>query len=455
MFVGRKEELEFLNEKYNNHKAQMIVLYGRRRIGKTELIKKLISERSGIYYLAEQLPEQLQLKKFSEKVIDFFDEEVITTFDDWEMLFRYLSHKKERFILAIDEFPYLIEKNSGLLSAFQKGWDEYLINSGVFLIISGSSMSVMENSVLGYKSPLYGRRTGQLLLKPFSIQEIDEFFHRRLSFEDLLRIWGTLDGVPFYLHQFDDSKGYYDNVREKVLNPGEVLFSEAEFLLNEELREPRNYFAILRAISLGKRKLGEIINDTGIGKSSIIKYMGVMDMLHLVEREVPVGEDPNKSKKGLYRISDNYFRFFFRYVFYYKDLILMDQQERIIETLKDTESQFFSLTYEDLAKNLLNRISGDFYPEYERWWDRNSEIDLIGINREEKRAIFGEVKWTNKPAGVDVLNSLVTKTRTESWKEFEYHSYIIFSKAGFTSELLRISKDSPEILLVKGIERIC
>jgi len=240
-----------------------------------------------------------------------------------------------------------------------------------------------------------------------------------------------------------------------VLNPGEVLFSEAEFLLNEELREPRNYFAILRAISLGKRKLGEIINDTGIDKSSIIKYMGVMDMLHLVEREVPVGEDPNKSKKGLYRISDNYFRFFFRYVFYYKDLILMDQQERIIETLKNTESQFFSLTYEDLAKNLLNRISGDFYPEYGRWWDRNSEIDLIGINREEKRAIFGEVKWTNKPAGVDVLNSLVAKTKTGKWKEFKYHSCIIFSKAGFTSELLRISKDSPEILLVKGIERIC
>jgi len=136
VFVGRKEELEFLNEKYDNHKAQMIVLYGRRRIGKTELIKKLISERSGIYYLAEQLPEQLQLKKFSEKVIDFFDEEVITTFDDWEMLFRYLSHKKERFILAIDEFPYLIEKNPGLLSAFQKGWDEYLINSGRFLMIT-------------------------------------------------------------------------------------------------------------------------------------------------------------------------------------------------------------------------------------------------------------------------------------------------------------------------------
>ncbi|RLL90776.1 ATPase AAA, partial [Mesotoga sp. HF07.pep.5.2.highcov] len=259
MFVGRKRELAYLEERFERGKPELLILYGRRRVGKTELTKEFLRKKRGIYYLAEKLPENLQLKKLSEKVIEFFHEDIITKFSNWEMLFKYLASKHDRYILVIDEFPYLIEREPYIISAFQKGWDEYLSNSNVFLVLTGSSVSLMENSVLSYKSPLYGRRTGQLLLNQFPFNEIGAFFEKKYEFDDLLKIWGTLGGVPFYLEQFDSDLDYYGNVMEKIYNQNEVLFAEAEFLLNEELREPRNYFAILRAISLGKRKLGEII----------------------------------------------------------------------------------------------------------------------------------------------------------------------------------------------------
>lgn len=454
MFVGRKRELAFLEERLVKGRPELIILYGRRRVGKTELTKEFLRRKRGIYYLGEKLPEQLQLKKLSEKVVEFFNEDIITEFSDWEMLFKYLAARHERYVLVIDEFPYLIEREPGIITAFQKGWDEYLSKSNVFLILTGSSVSVMENSVLSYKSPLYGRRTGQLLLNQFTLSEIGDFFGKKYEFDDLLKIWGTLGGVPFYLEQFDSSLDYYGNVEEKILNQGEVLFAEAEFLLNEDLREPRNYFAILRAISLGKRKLGEIINETGIDKSSIMKYISVLNLLGIVEKEVPVGEDPLKSKKGLYRIADNFFRFYFRYVFYYKDLVLTDQKERLLSILKDTENQFFSLIYEDFAHSAIREITGSSYIEIGRWWDRNSEIDLVGMDREEKRILFGEVKWSGNPVGTDVLATLREKANLPQWDNFKKKEYAIFSRSGFTKAVIDEAKSDRSLILVSGNKRV-
>lgn len=454
MFVGRKRELAFLEERFVKGRPELIILYGRRRVGKTELTKEFLRRKRGIYYLGEKLPERLQLKKLSEKVVEFFNEDIITEFSDWEMLFKYLAARHERYVLVIDEFPYLIEREPGIIAAFQKGWDEYLSKSNVFLILTGSSVSVMENSVLSYKSPLYGRRTGQLLLNQFTLSEIGDFFWKKYEFDDLLKIWGTLGGVPFYLEQFDSSLDYYGNVAERILNQGEVLFAEAEFLLNEELREPRNYFAILRAISLGKRKLGEIINETGIDKSSIMKYISVLNLLGIVEKEVPVGEDPLKSKKGLYRIADNFFRFYFRYVFYYKDLVLTDQKERLLSILKNTENQFFSLTYEDFARSAIREITGSNYIEIGRWWDRNSEIDLVGMDREERRILFGEVRWSGNPVGTDIFATLREKANLPQWDNFKKKEYAIFSRSGFTKAVIEEAKSDRSLILVSGDKRI-
>jgi hypothetical protein len=454
MFVGRKRELAYLEERFNRERPELLILYGRRRIGKTELTKEFLREKRGIYYLAEKLPERLQLKKLSEKVIDFFREEIISEFTDWEMLFKYLASKRDRYVLVIDEFPYIIEREPELITVFQKGWDEYLSKSRVLLILTGSSISIMENSFLNYKSPLYGRRTGQVFLNQFSFSEINDFFEKKLEFDDLLKIWGTLGGVPFYLEQFDDNLDYYGNVKEKIFDQGEILFAEAEFILNEELREPRNYFAILRAISLGKRKLGEILNETGIDKSSIMKYISVLNLLGIVEKEVPAGEDAMKSKKGLYRIADNFFRFYFRYVFYYKDLILTDQKEMALKILRDTESQFFALTYEDLARSMANYFSQSRYFEIGRWWDRKTEIDLVGIDKEEKRILFGEVKWSGKAVGTDILRNLREKGNLSQWSNFEKIQYVIFSRSGFTEALMNEAKSDRSIILVHGTKRV-
>ncbi|MBI5185179.1 MAG: ATP-binding protein [Nitrospinae bacterium] len=291
--------------------AQFIVLWGKRRIGKTEIVKRFVKGKLHLYFLAESTNEKEQLRRFSILVGEFFREPLLLTrgFDAWEEAFRYLRDKNERLILAVDEFPYLIQSNPGIPSLFQKGWDEYLSGSKVFLILLGSSVGMMETEVLGHKSPLYGRRTGQWKIQPMPFSAVRQF-RKGKSFEDGVMHYSVAGGVPAYWLQFPEKKDFRQNLTDHVLRKGETLYDEVEFLLREEFREPRHYFSLLQAVSHGKRKLSEIVNATGIPQPMANKYLGILSDLDIVEREVPVTEEkPLKSKKGLYRIKDRFFLF--------------------------------------------------------------------------------------------------------------------------------------------------
>src|SRR3989339_534396 len=280
-FVDRENELSYLRSAYQEEKSQLVVIYGKRRVGKTALVKEFSKDLPHVYFLADKAPDRDQLSQLSEKVGLHFQDDFLLSrgFGSWYDFFKYIKTKGNlartqgiappapaipsppsppgKFIMIFDEFPYLIESNPAIPSLFQKGWDEDLSRSGVFLILLGSSMGMMETEVLGHKSPLFGRRTGQILVEPLSFSDAKPFFPA-LSDDDFMRFYAILGGTPAYLLQFDPSADFWENIRRRILAPEAYLYREPDFILREELREPRNYFSILRAISMGKTRPAEI-----------------------------------------------------------------------------------------------------------------------------------------------------------------------------------------------------
>jgi hypothetical protein len=441
-FIDRDAELAFLEGKWRERNAQLIVLWGKRRVGKTELVKQFVQEKPHVYFLSESTSGLEQLKRFSQALGGFFREPLLETrgFGDWEESFAFVRAKAKRLVLVVDEFPYLIASNPGVLTLFQKAWDEYWSKSNVFLILLGSSITMMENEVLGYRSPLYGRRTGQWRVDPMDFDAVGAFRKKR-PFADRLSHFAVAGGIPAYWLAFDPKKNFSNNLENRVLKKGEPLYDEVEFILREELREPRIYFALLQAVSQGKRKLSEIVNATGIPQSAANKYLRVLADLHVVEREVPITEEkPLKSKKGLYSIADDFFRFWFRFVFPKRAELEMGRISEVRKQIMEGLANYLGSVYEKAARQQLRRhMSGRFpFSAIGRWWDRNAEIDLVALNPEQNTILFGEVKWSRKAVGTDILEGLKRKAGGVKWgKEGRKELFCLFSSSGYTDSLLK------------------
>ena len=442
MFVNREQELAALQGAYAGNSSQFFVIYGKRRVGKTELVKQFFRELPHIYYLSDKASEKDQLRMLSEKVGLFYQDEFLLSrgFGAWYDCFKYLKNKG-RLVLVIDEFPYLIEANRAIPSIFQKGWDEDLKDSGIFLILLGSSIGMMETEVLGYKSPLFGRRTGQLQVEPLSFDAARKFFPE-VSLPDFLPIYAVLGGTPAYLRQFDPRADFLDNVRTKILAPDAYLYREPDFILWAELREPRNYFAILRAISLGKSKAGEIINETGLEKNVLGKYLSVLGELKYIRRVVPVTETlPEKSKKGLYQMADPFFRFWFHFVYPNRSFIEEGQFDFVMERkIKPAFDQFMALAFEDVCRDLVrNNVWRDCrFERVGRWWSKEGEIDIVATSETENTLLCGEAKWSIRPVGTDILDDLKRKAALVPWgKPGRKEIIVLFSRSGYTEELKR------------------
>ena len=274
-FVNRQKELKWFEKNYQKKEDSFLILYGRRRVGKTELIKQFLKDKPHIYFLAGTKTEKENISELQIMMADFLKDDIFKKiqFTGWEELFKEFVKKiKKQTVISIDEFPYLIEGNKAIPSIFQKIWDEILKDKKIMLILCGSSIGMMETHVLGYKSPLYGRRTGQWKLEPFKYKDLKLVF-KDSSFEDRLKYFSLLDGIPQYLNKMDFEESLTSNLKNKIFQKGEYLYEETENLLRQEFREPRNYFSILQAISEGCSKYGEICNRTGLSKSLASNYL--------------------------------------------------------------------------------------------------------------------------------------------------------------------------------------
>lgn len=441
--IDRERELRFLVEKFHEESPQFIILWGRRRVGKTYLLKEFCTRYPAIYFLATKGSKKDQLVYLSEAIAEFFDDSLlmIRPFSEWQEVFIYLEGKRsKRFALIIDEFPYMINTDPAIPSVFQKGWDEHLVhNDRLVLILNGSSISMMEREVLGVSSPLYGRRTGQWKLEPFNLMETAGFFPKT-NLVRLIEIYSVIGGIPYYEQFFDPGLDIEENVKRKILKKGEVLYEEVDFLLREEFKAPRSYFPILSAIAEGSHKFGEIAGKTGMDKSNLTKYLAILDQLHITYREVPVTEKlPHKSKKGLYFIRDPFINFWFRFVrrnLRYLEMEKIDFVWR--EKIAPEFDYYVSRHCEKIIMDVLETLPGALPFGYERlgrYWDKNIEIDIMAIDGEEKNVLLGEIKWQKRPVGIKTLEELREKAKRLSILPDSRNYLLLISKSGFTRSL--------------------
>ncbi len=465
MFINREQELNNLEHRYRAEGAEFFVLYGRRRIGKTELLKQFCKDKRSIYFLASQLKERDHLNQILEVALHVIEDPSLQnmTFNNWESVLVYFAQKAEEepLVVVLDEFQYLCEDNSALPSLVQRFWDLHGKDSNLFLILCGSHVSFMEREVLAERSPLYGRRTGQLKLQPLSYRESGRFYPEFSSREKAL-IFGMLGGVPSYLNRFtlensehlreEYNQSIEQNMINELLTPQGYLFDEVNFLLRTELREPRTYASILQAIAGGMTRLNEISQRVGLNTTSANKYVSVLRELGLVKRVVPLTERaPDRSKKGLYKIADNYVKFWHRFVLPFRSLIESGNSDLVYNRMiAPNLSQYMGEIFEDVCRQYVElhwkEKIGIAPTRVGAYWGSNLEIDLMTENLDNSNW-FGECKWWKSPVGENALNKLIEKVDLLPEHFKERPKYILFSASGFTDSLKQRASDNGVILI--------
>lgn len=385
------------------------------------------------------------------------------SFSDWVDFFKLVADYKpdEKKVLVIDEFPYLVKTNPAFPSIIQNVWDEFLKESNVMLILCGSLLGMMKKHTLDYDSPLYGRRTAQIRLMPLSFTVV--YAQQNLSFENAVMQYSVTGGVPKYMEFFDENTDFINQIKSNVLSKNGFLYEEPNFLLDEEVQVPTNYFSIIKAIADGNHKLGNISSILGLDNSTLTPYITTLIELGFIEKQVPITEkNPEKSRKGLYFIADNFIRFWFRYVYPYKGELELDNQQIVLDEMKkDFIKKFVAFSYEDICKNIFAQLckSGNlaFVPsKIGSYWlndfEGDTQIDVMAVDNKNKVVFCGECKYHVQPVDADVYFDLRKKVENSSelQKAFDGYSFIygVFSKSGFTDRLLDLNASNDELVLI-------
>lgn len=459
--IGRQAELNQLERLYSSPKFEFLTIYGRRRIGKTTILKEFAKRHRSLFFSAQEKNDPLNLTSFSKTVQTFFDGDFISAFPDWKAAFDYITRKAtdEKLVLIIDEFPFLAEPNPSIKSILQHTIDHVWKDKNIFLILCGSSVNFMLNDVMGYKSPLYGRITGNMEVKPFDYLESAEFFPSYSKTEKAI-IYGILGGVPRYLEAFSPDVSLEENIRNNLLMEGSFLNDEPQTLLRIELREPAVYNSILEALSNGCNKICEIADRIHEEKSKCSKYMLTLLTLRVIDKSIPCTE-PETSKKGIYEITDNYFRFWYRFLFtnenYYSMLGLERSTQEIMESIND----YMGPVFEKICQQYLIRSARDnklpFVPyKIGKWWGNNpllkaqDDIDILAYDKSGKKALFCECKFRNKPMAMDEYDDLVIAT--EMFRDIKEKHLMFFSKSGFTEPVKeRAEREGTTLLTIDDL----
>ena len=435
-FVNREDELARLQDCYGSGSADMVVIFGRRRLGKTELVREsLMGRDDAVLYQATETTSQIQLTEFADVAADSFPgiDRIAT---EWESLLGYLADQDA--VVVLDEFPYLIDADESVPSVIQRLWDHELRETGVTLVLVGSSISMMEEATLLGNSPLYGRFTEKIDLRPLEFAAARTFFPETYTPEQRLFAWGIFGGTPYYLDgvSLDDDLGTV--VQQSLLSRQGFLHHEPEYVLRTELTEPNRYFAILKAIAAGNTTSNEIAQTIGVDGKQISTYTQKLARLRLIEREVPVTEDRTKSRRGRYRILDPLFRFWFRFVYGNED-----RYERLgtdaYETVIEPElADFVSQAFERLCQDTLPKLYPEtLFTDIGRWWYNGYEVDVAGLAT-DGTLVTGECKFTSAPLDYSTLASLEDHTDEIRWSpdgQERTHEYALFARNGFTQSV--------------------
>ncbi len=445
-----------LQELYNSTGFQMPIIYGRRRVGKTTIINQFVQNKPAIFFSARETSAQENLRALSRAIAESNNlgspmpsDIPAPLFPTFEEAFSYIFKlaKCKRLVFVIDEYPYLAQSDRSVSSLLQHAIDHRDPDCQLFLILCGSSMSFMEHQVLGYKSPLYGRRSAQIKVESFDIVQAASLLEG-VSPENVVAWYGIVGGIPLYLDQFDHDLTLKDNVARNVLRTNCFLFGEPDSFLQQELRDPANYNAIIQAIASGEGKLSEISNTSGISATSLTSYLKSLIELGILKKEQPI-VDANK-KKVRYILNDNLFRFWHRFIPHYLTPLQAGREDATAQIICENHlSTYLGSTFEDVCRQwLIDKMGKKNIPlilDIGRWWgtDPNrkeqAEIDIVALC-DDGSMICGECKWQTKLTGIEVLHTLEYRSKLIA-KDNEQRLFL-FSKNGFTEECRKAAKAS-------------
>ena len=458
-FVDREQEMETLLNEYERSGSSLVVLYGRRRVGKTTLISEFIKDKNALFFLASEESETQNCAAFKEKAADFIDNDLLRNADvkSWDTIFKTImdAHHDSKPVIVLDEFQYLGKSNSAFPSIFQRIWEEILKNQEVMVILCGSLISMMESQTLAYDSPLYGRRTAQIRLRQLPFAYYHEFFPDK-SRKNLIEMYAVTGGVPKYIELFSESRDIYTAIQKCVLNRSGYLYDEPHFLLQQEVSEVGSYFSIIKAIAAGNSKLSAIASVLEIKATSLTKYLKTLIDLDILEREVPITEEkPEKSKRGLYKIKDNYLRFWFAFV-YPNRIFIESGHSRIVmnKIHKGLVTNHIGFVYEDVCRERMWDLNAEdawpfHFTKLGRYWDNKCEIDITALDPEGRNLILGECKYWQDAVGLSVLRDLEAKAENVLWEKSKRKVwYVLFGASGFTDELKEYAASRDDLLLL-------
>lgn len=447
-FVNREEELSRLRGLYESEEAELAVIYGRRRLGKTELVKQSVKNREdAVLYQARQKTSSLQLQQFIERASERYPG-VEKIREDWEYVLKYLAEQDA--VVVLDEFPYLVEQDESLPSVLQAMFDHELGDSSATFVLVGSSISMMEEAALLGNSPLYGRSSLKLDIRQLPFGAASEFFEDAYSPEQKVVLWSVFGGVPYYLEELSSGFSVGENIQETVLSRHGSLHDEPDYVLRMELKEPTRYFSIMEAIAGGDTTRNEIANATGIDYNQLSKYFNRLSRLRLVDQDVPVTEQKERSKRSRYRIRDPLFRFWFNFVYGNEDRYDDLGNSAYTDAVEPEMSDFVSRSFEDLCQSALRKL----YPDYTvtdvgGWWYREHEIDVVGLTN-DGTVIAGECKFQETPVGYDAFSKLQDHLDELRWTPQSgerQEEYALFSRSGFERSVEEATEERDDLQL--------
>ena len=445
--IDREREREWLTTQLSQADRQLLVIYGRRRVGKTTLVTTVLDtlDCDSVYYLCDQRGSARNATEFAAQCAEEFDD-IPPAVDGFVEAFQYLTSRVDgRCVVALDEFSYLVAADETVPSVFQTIVDEVLAETEISLVLLGSSISLMEDGVLSYESPLYGRRTGQWKLDPLSFSSMRAFVPQA-TIESQIQMYSVLGGVPAYLEQFDPTQSLFENIEQTILSKGAFLYEEPEFLLRQELREPATYMSILEAIADGATRVSEIANEIGKNASSLSRYLKNLSELAIVHQEHPV-TDPDS--RGVYQLADDFLRFWFRYVAPNRNTLEQGRTHPVCETIRETLPTHTSRTFETVCRQA---VSSSSFPvscaRVGRWWYDTQEIDIVGVDPQTTTLLVGECKWTTDSVGRELLTELESTAGNVRWQGSDRTvEYALFAREGFNSELRQHAEDRDNLYL--------
>lgn len=441
--IDRKDELLYLEKEYKKRAFTFISIIGRRRVGKTRLIEEFVLKKNRVlYFLVQELDDKELRLSFAERAHNVFKINFLGI-PSWELILEEIFKiaQRERIIVILDEFQRFALINTAVPSLLQGVIDKYAKNSKLFLIVMGSSIGMM-HKLFDYSSALYGRRTGQLFVQPLRPFFLKEWF-LELPLEKVIEIYSIFGGTPKYLEDVNPRMAIIENIQESILSKRSILYNEPEILIKTELPNSSTYFNILKLISEGKTKPNEIAGSLTIKETSMSYFLHVLEKdMELIKRVLPVTETKQRSKKVLYKMNDNFFRFWFRYVFPYKSDIELNTINTLVEKIKNELNSFIGQSFEDVCKDVLimlnNKDSLPFtFSKIGTWWGfyrddnirKELEIDIVALNNQTKEILFVECKWQDNVDAKKILNELKEKAGFVQWnngRRKEY--YAIFAK---------------------------